>query len=149
MKWIVSSWKVLASALLFGIVIGGGIIYIIENRQEQYWRERYLQQSKNNDSLKIQMEQLHKRNTILTEENNGLRNDLGVTILSSIRSNYYDLSALKSDNYNIQMYYNREEYKSNLVPKKIGEKWGINIFSDKYKQDLDNLLDTIMAGNRK
>ena len=137
-------WKEIASTLLIGVILGGGIIYSIEAKQKQFWREKYLEQTKSNDSLKTQMQQLHKQNSVLNKKNRALIDDLGITILSSIRSNFYDLKALKSENYNTQMYYNQEEYKSNLVPKKIGDKWDINVFSERYKQELNTLMDTIM-----
>mgnify|MGYP006282449107 CR=1 FL=1 len=133
----------LASALLIGLLIGGGVIYTIEERQEQFWREKYLEQSESNDSLRVQMEQLNKNNELLTQENQDLKDALGVTILSSIRSNFYDLKAMKSKNYNRQIYYNEEAHKSNLVPKEIGEKWNLNVFSDRYQKQLNRLMDTI------
>jgi hypothetical protein len=137
-------WIEVISALLLGLLIGGGIIYSIEEKQEQFWRGKYMEQSKSNDSLRTQMEILHKKNNILSKKNQALKDDLGITILSSIRSNFYDLKALKSENYNTQMYYNQEEYKSNLVPKRIGEKWDINVFDEKYKKELNHLMDTII-----
>ncbi len=133
----------LASALLIGLLIGGGVIYTIEEKQEQFWREKYLEQSKSNDSLRVQMEQLNKENELLTQKNQDLKDALGVTILSSIRSNFYDLKAMKSKNYNRQIYYNEEAHKSNLVPKEIGEKWNLNVFSDRYQKQLNRLMDTI------
>jgi len=142
-KTIKEHWIKLASALLFGLLIGGGVIYTIEERQEQFWREKYLEQSESNDSLRVQMEQLNKKNELLTRENQDLKDALGVTILSSIRSNFYDLKAMKSKNYNRQIYYNEEAHKSNLVPKEIGEKWNLNVFSDRYQKQLNRLMDTI------
>jgi hypothetical protein len=142
-------WKEIAGSLLMGIILGGGIIYSIEAKQKQFWREKYLEQTKSNDSLKTQMQQLHKQNSVLSKKNHALIDDLGITILSSIRSNFYDLKALKSENYNTQMYYNQEEYKSNLVPKKIGDKWDINVFSERYKKELNTLMDTIMKDKKE
>jgi len=150
------SWKILkahriklAIALFLGLLIGGGGIYIIEENQEQFWRKKYLEQTESNDSLRLQMEQLHKENDLLTQKNQDLKDALGVTILSSIRSNFYDLKALKSKNYNRQIYYNEEAHKSNLVPKEIGEKWNLNIFSERYQKQLNRLMDTIAAKNEE
>lgn len=143
-------WKIikahrvkLASSLLLGILIGGGVIYLIEESEKEFWREKYMEQTESNDSLRLQMEQLHKENEMLTQKNQDLKDDLGITILSSIRSNFYDLKALKSENYNRQIYYNNEAHKSNMVPKKIGEKWDLSIFSDRYNNQLSRLMDTI------
>ncbi|MFP4620714.1 MAG: hypothetical protein ACLFM7_05350 [Bacteroidales bacterium] len=133
----------LASSLLLGILIGGGVIYSIEYKEKQFWRKKFMEQSENNDSLRLQMEQLNKEKELLTEKNEDIKDDLGVAILSSIRSSFYDLKALKSENYNRQIYYNEEAHKSNLVPKKIGEKWDLDLFSDKYSKELKRLMDTI------
>ncbi|MFW6103550.1 MAG: hypothetical protein ACOC59_00640 [Bacteroidota bacterium] len=133
----------LASSLLVGILIGGGVIYSIEESEKEFWREKYMEQTESNDSLRLQMEQLHKENELLTEQNRDLKDDLGITILSSIRSSFYDLKALKSENYNRQIHYNNEAHKSNLVPKKIGDKWDLDIFSERYNEQLGRLMDTI------
>ncbi|MGM0531091.1 MAG: hypothetical protein ACQER7_07040 [Bacteroidota bacterium] len=133
----------LASSLLLGILIGGGVIYFIEEGEQEFWREKYMEQTESNDSLRLQMEQLHKENELLTQKNQDLKDDLGTTILSSIRSNFYDLKALKSENYNRQIHFNNEAHKSNMVPKKIGEKWDLNVFSDRYNKQLARLMDTI------
>ncbi|MCF8335746.1 MAG: hypothetical protein K9H65_04000 [Bacteroidales bacterium] len=142
-RTIKAHWIKLASFLLLGILIGGGVIYSIEENEKEFWREKYMEQTASNDSLRLQMEQLHKENELLTQKNQDLKDDLGITILSSIRSNFYDLKALKSENYNTQIHYNNEAHKSNLVPKKIGEKWDLNIFSDRYNKELARLMDTI------
>lgn len=136
-------WVKIVSSLLAGLLIGGGIMYSIEQQQEDFWREKYIQQTHKTDSLQAEVQQLNDNHHKLLQENKKIRDDLGVTILSSIRSNFYDLKALKSDDYNTQLYYNREEYKSNLVPKTIGEKWNINIFNQQYKSELRTLMDSI------
>lgn len=138
-------WIKLASSLLIGVLIGGGVIYSIEQKQEEFWREKYMTQKRSNDSLRTRLEKLHERNSLLHNTNRELKDDLGIAILSSIRSNFYNLRALKSEDYNTQMYYNQEEYKSNLVPKKIGEKWDINVFSPGYKQKLNTMMDSILS----
>ncbi len=143
-------WVKILSSLLAGLLIGGGIMYSIEQQQENFWRERYIRQTHKTDSLRAEMQQLNDHHHELLQKNKKIRDDLGVTILSSIRSNFYDLKALKSDDYNTQLYYNQEEYKSNLVPKTIGEKWNIDIFNQQYKSELRTLMDSIYkAKNQK
>jgi len=136
-------WIKITASLLAGLLIGGGIIYAIEQQQENFWREKYIQQTQKNDSLRNQIKQLNDQHNILVERNKKIKDDLGITILSSIRSNFYDLKALKSEDYNTQLYYNQQEYKSNLVPKTIGDKWNIDIFNDQYKSELKTLMDSI------
>ena len=143
-------WIKLTVSLLAGLLIGGGTMYIIEQRQVKFWRSKFIAQSQKNDSLRTHMEQLTNENTRLVEHNNKIKEDLGITILSSIRSNFYDLKALKSNDYNTQLYYNQQEYKSNLVPKTIGDKWDIDIFNEQYKSQLKTLMDSIYkAKNQK
>jgi|GEM_PF-1803740 len=143
-------WIKMTGAFLAGLIVGGGVMYTIEHRQIKFWRDKYIAQSQTNDSLRTQLKRLNDHNQNLTRKNNKIRDDLGVTILSSIRSNFYDLKALKSDDYNTQLYYNQEEYKSNLVPKSIGEKWNIDIFNEQYKAELRTLMDSIYkAKNQK
>jgi len=136
-------WIKITAALLAGLLIGGGIIYAIEQQQENFWREKYIQQTQQNDSLRKQIKQLNDQHNILIRRNKKMKDDLGITILSSIRSNFYDLKALKSEDYNTQLYYNQQEYKSNLVPKTIGDKWNIDIFNEQYKSELQTLMDSI------
>ncbi|MBS3775210.1 MAG: hypothetical protein KGY70_08485 [Bacteroidales bacterium] len=136
-------WLKITAALLAGLLIGGGIIYSIEQQQENFWREKYIQQTQQNDSLRKQIKQLNDQHNILINRNKKMKDDLGITILSSIRSNFYDLKALKSEDYNTQLYYNQQEYKSNLVPKTIGDKWNIDIFNEQYKNELKTLMDSI------
>jgi len=142
-------WVKITVSLLAGLLIGGGVMYIIEQRQVNFWRSKYMAESKKTDSLQTRTEKLINEHNILVEKNDKMKDDLGVTILSSIRSNFYDLKALKSENYNTQMYYNQEEYKSNLVPKSIGDKWDINIFSDQYKSELRRLMDSIYKAKQQ
>lgn len=136
-------WIKITASLLAGLLIGGGIIYAIEQQQENFWREKYIQQTHKNDSLRNQIKQLNNQHNILVKRNKKMKDDLGITILSSIRSNFYDLKALKSEDYNTQLYYNQQEYKSNLVPKSIGDKWNIDIFNEQYKNELKTLMDSI------
>ena len=136
-------WIKITASLLAGLLIGGGIIYGIEQQQENFWREKYIQQTQKTDSLRTQLQQLNDQHNILVERNKKIKDDLGITILSSIRSNFYDLKALKSEDYNTQIYYNQQEYKSNLVPKTIGDKWNIDIFNEQYKNELKTLMDSI------
>ncbi|MBS3774925.1 MAG: hypothetical protein KGY70_07055 [Bacteroidales bacterium] len=136
-------WIKITASLLAGLLIGGGIIYSIEQQQENFWREKYIQQTQQNDSLRKQIKQLNDQHNILINRNKKMKDDLGITILSSIRSNFYDLKALKSEDYNTQLYYNQQEYKSNLVPKTIGDKWNIDIFNEQYKSELQTLMDSI------
>ncbi len=136
-------WVKILSSLLAGLLIGSGIIYSIEQQQEEFWRQKYLAQQQISDSLKNQLSRAQDQQEQLMEKNKKIRNDLGVTILSSIRSNFYDLKALKSKDYNTQLYYNQEEYKSNLVPKAIGERWNIDIFNQQYKAELQTMMDSI------
>lgn len=149
MATIKQHWIKITVSLLTGLLIGGGGMYIIEQRQVNFWRNKYIAESNKADSLRNQAEKLTKEHNILVEQNSKMKDDLGVTILSSIRSNFYDLKALKSENYNTQMYYNQEEYKSNLVPKSIGDKWEINIFSDQYKSELRRLMDSIYKAKQQ
>lgn len=142
-------WIKISVSMLAGLLIGGGAMYIIEQRQVEFWRNKYMAESKKADSLQTRSEQLINQHNVLVEKNNKMKDDLGVTILSSIRSNFYDLKALKSENYNTQMYYNQEEYKSNLVPKSIGDKWNIDIFSEQYKAELRRLMDSIYEAKQQ
>ena len=41
-------WIKITASLLAGLLIGGGIIYAIEQQQENFWREKYIQQTQKN-----------------------------------------------------------------------------------------------------
>ena len=126
-----------------GAFIGAGVMFYIKDQKEEFWRTKYVAEKQNLDSVRKFNGELIRKNEDLTEKNRALRDDLGVTILAALRSNFYNLRALKSENYNTQMYYNLEEYKSNLVPKNIGEKWNLNVFDPRYKGKLNRLKDSL------
>jgi len=142
-------WIKILSSFMAGLLIGGGTIHFIEQQQKNFWQEKFIQESHQTDSLRSRIDQLNDQHNILTERNEKIKDDLGITILSSIRSNFYDLKALKSDNYNRQLYYNQQEYKSNLVPKAIGEKWNIDIFNEQYKSELKTLMDSVYKAKKE
>lgn len=129
--------------LLIGVFAGGGVMYSIKDKKEEFWRTKYMEETQSMDSLRAFNKQLIEKNETLKQKNKDIKNDLGITILAALRSNFYNLKALKSEDYNTQMYYNLEEYKSNLVPKKIGEKWNVNVFSQKHKNQLNRIVDSL------
>jgi hypothetical protein len=126
-----------------GAVIGSVATYFIEEQKVEFWKERFVEAQELNESLEVEHKKTMKRNEELVRRNEELRKDLGITILSSVRSNYYNLKALKSEDYNKQMYYNEQEYRSNLVPRAMGDKWGINILKAKYNRELKHVVDSI------
>ena len=130
-------------ALLIGLFAGSAVMFSIKDKKEEFWRQRYIEENQAIDSLRAFNEQLVQKNETLKQENKDIRNDLSITILAALRSNFYNLKALKSEKYNTQMYYNLEEYKSNLVPKKMGEKWELNIFHQQNKARLNRIVDSL------
>lgn len=139
----------LVVVLFIGIFVGGAIVYTIKDKKEEFWRTKYMEEAQAIDSLRAFNKELRYKNEILKKKNRDIKNDMGITILAALRSNFYNLKALKSEDYNTQMYYNLEEYKSNLVPKKIGEKWNINVFSQKHKNQLNRLVDSLYKEQKK
>jgi hypothetical protein len=129
--------------LLIGVFAGGGVMYSVKDKKEEFWRTKYMAETQSIDSLRAFNTELLEKNKMLKQKNRDIKNDLAITILAALRSNFYNLKALKSEDYNTQMYYNLEEYKSNLVPKKIGEKWNINVFSQKHKNQLNRIVDSL------
>ncbi len=129
--------------LLIGVFAGGGVMYYIKDQKEKFWHTKYMEETQSIDSLKAFNKELRRKNEMLKQKNKDIKTDLAVTILAALRSNFYNLKALKSEDYNTQMYYNQEEYKSNLVPKKIGEKWNINVFSQRHKNQLNRIVDSL------
>lgn len=129
--------------LLIGMFAGGGVMYYIKDKKEEFWHTKYMEETQSIDSLKAFNKELRRKNEMLKQKNKDIKTDLAVTILAALRSNFYNLKALKSEDYNTQMYYNQEEYKSNLVPKKIGEKWNINVFSQRHKNQLNRIVDSL------
>jgi hypothetical protein len=129
--------------LLIGLFAGSGVMYQIKDKKEEFWRTKYMEETQSIDSLRAFNNELMEKNNILKQKNRDIREDLAITILAALRSNFYNLKALKSEDYNTQMYYNLEEYKSNLVPKKIGEKWNINVFSQRHKNQLNRIVDSL------
>lgn len=130
-------------ALLIGLFVGSAIMFSIKDKKEEFWRQQYIAEHQAIDSLRAFNKQLAKKNKLLKQEKKDIRDDLSITILAALRSNFYNLKALKSENYNTQMYYNLEEYKSNLVPKKIGEKWKLNVFGQQNKERLNRIVDSL------
>src|SRR6056297_2090201 len=130
-------------ALLIGLFAGSAVMFSIKDKKEEFWRQRYIEENQAIDSLRAFNKQLVQKNKSLKQENRDIREDLSITILAALRSNFYNLKALKSEKYNTQMYYNLEEYKSNLVPKKIGEKWELSIFGQQNKQRLNRIVDSL------
>ncbi len=130
-------------ALLIGLFAGSAIMFSIKDKKEEFWRQQYIEENQTIDSLRAFNKQLTQKNESLKQENKDIRNDLSITILAALRSNFYNLKALKSEKYNTQMYYNLEEYKSNLVPKKIGEKWELSIFDQQNKERLNRIVDSL------
>ena len=133
----------LAVSLLLGAIVGAVATYFIEEQKVEFWKERFVESSELSNSLEKERNRLKQKNKELVKENSNLRNDLGITILSSVRSNYYNLKALKSEDYNKQMYFNEQEYRSNLVPRAMGEKYGINILKAKYNRELKQVVDSV------
>ena len=136
----------LAVALLIGAVIGSVVTYFIEEKKVEFWKDRFVESNELNQSLEREKNRLQDQNDELVKENKAIRKDLAVAILSSVRSNYYNLKALKTENYNRQLYFNEMEYRSNMVPRVIGKKWEINILQPKYNRELQRLVDSISKG---
>jgi pantothenate kinase len=139
----------LAVVLIIGVFVGGTIMYTIKDKKEEFWRTKYMEETQAMDSLRAFNKELRYKNKMLEKKNKDIKNDMAITILAALRSNFYNLKALKSEDYNTQMYYNLEEYKSNLVPKKIGEKWNINVFSQKHKNQLNRIVDSLYKEQKK
>jgi len=139
----------LVITFIIGFFAGGGTMYYIKDKKEEFWRTQYIEEKQSQDSLKAFNNQLRLENKRLKDKNRDVRDDLAITVLAALRSNFYNLKALKSEDYNTQMYYNLEEYKSNLVPKTIGEKWNLNVFDTKYKSKLNQVVDSLYKEQKK
>jgi cell division protein FtsB len=133
----------LTIAFLIGAIAGSVVTYFVEENKVEFWKERFTEANELNQTLEAKYNQTKKRNNQLVKENKKIRQDLGISILSSIRSNYYNLKALKSEDYSKQLYYNEMEYRSNLVPRALGEKWDINIFQPGLNRELKHVIDSI------
>jgi biopolymer transport protein ExbB/TolQ len=151
-KRVLSSIKsniiILSIVLILGAGIGSVVTYFIEEKKVEFWKERFVEANELNQSLKKEKERFDKEKEELIEENKALRKDLAVTILSSVRSNYYNLKALKSENYNKQMYFNEMEYRTNLVPRAIGKKWDLNILQSQYNRELQHIIDSLQQNKK-
>ncbi len=151
-KSVLSSIKdniiILSISLILGAGIGSVVTYFIEEKKVEFWKDRFVEANELNQSLKKEKERFDKQKEELIEENKELRKDLAVTILSSVRSNYYNLKALKTENYNKQMYFNEMEYRANLVPRAIGKKWDLNILQPQYNRELQHIIDSLQQNKK-
>jgi len=139
----------LAVSLVIGAAIGAVSTYYIEEQKVGFWKERFVEANELNKSMEDEHKRLKQRNKQLVKKNKELRKDLGITILSNVRSNYYNLKAIKSEDYNKQMYYNDQEYRSNLVPLAMGRKWDINIMNARHNEELKHIIDSVYQSKTK
>ena len=73
MATIKQHWIKITVSLLTGLLIGGGGMYIIEQRQVNFWRNKYIAESNKADSLRNQAEKLTKEHNILVEQNSKMK----------------------------------------------------------------------------
>lgn len=139
----------LSLAFVIGAATGAVITFFIEEKKVEFWHERFSEANELNQTLEGEHEKKQSEIKILEKEKKELKTDLGIVVLASLQSNYYNLKALKSDDYNKQMYYNEQEYISNLVPRAIGDKWDLNLFSSEYNKELKQVVDSISQNNSK
>lgn len=133
----------LAISLVLGALIGSVATYLIEEQKVTFWKERFIEANELNKSMEQEYNSIKQKNKELAKKNKELKKDLSITILSNVRSNFYNLKAIKSENYNKQMYYNNEEYKSNLIPIAMSRKWDINIMDARNNANLNHIIDSV------
>jgi len=133
----------LAISLVLGALIGSVATYLVEEQKVTFWKERFIEADELNKTLEQEYNSTKQKNKELAKKNKELKRDLSITILSNVRSNFYNLKAIKSEDYNKQMYYNNEEYKSNLIPIAMGRKWNINIMDARNNENLNHIIDSV------
>ncbi len=137
----------LSLAFVIGAIVGSVITFFIEEKKVEFWEERFTEANELSKKMEEEHNKTQDKIKVLRKENKELKKDLGITILSSVQSNYYNLKALKSEDYNKQIYYNEQEYISNLVPRAIGDKWDLNLFNAEYNRELKQVVDSITQEN--
>ncbi|MFP4019035.1 MAG: hypothetical protein ACLFNL_07935 [Bacteroidales bacterium] len=139
----------LSLAFVIGATVGAVVTFFIEEKKVEFWHERFSEANELNQTLEEEHEKKKNEIQIHKQEKKELKKDMGIVILASLQSNYYNLKALKSEDYNKQMQYNEQEYISNLVPRAIGDKWDLNLFSSEYNRGLKQVVDSIAQNNSK